>query len=77
MSCKLNGLFEKGTFVQSEFEATRTDGLKQLLEIAEMRFIALQPSEDVVDVGIGGWNRCKMCGNDTLEYCRGDFEALG
>ncbi len=77
MSCKLNGSFEKGAFVQLELETTSAYGLEQLLKIAEMSFISLRASEDVVNVWIGSRNRCKMCRNDALKHCRGDFETLG
>ncbi len=76
MSCKLNGLFEEGAFVQSEFEMTGANGLEQLLEIAEMRVVALGAGENIINIWIGGWNCCKMCGNDTLEHCGGNFETL-
>ena len=56
---------------------TGADGLKQLLKVTEMRFIALGTSKDIVDVRIGSWNCCKVCGNDALKHCGRDFETLG
>ncbi len=54
-----------------------TDGLKELLKISKVSVIALGSGEDVINVGIGSWNCCKVCRNDVLKKCRGNFETLG